>query len=135
MTLQSRLERMLMERPEYVDPSTVRAATDPYAFLYVRALEFRRPLYLPVLATILIVLITAAAVYSVRMQPLMQLFTGVGSLVLGVWGIRSILEPGISYVTAIDLMLSLVILILLGGIIGRAARSFHQTMTAARDSE
>jgi hypothetical protein len=55
------------------------------------------------------------------MQPIQQLFVGSGSLVLGVWGVRSVLVPGsITFTTAVDLLLSMVILILLGGITIRA---------------
>ena len=135
MTLQSRLQRMTMERPEYVDPTTVRAPTDPYAFLYVRALDFHRPVY-------------HAGAYHLAGGPdhgrgrllgphaaAVAAFHGIGGLVLGVWGIRSILVPGgPPYVTAVDLLLSMVILILLGGIVGRAALSFHRTLTVTRRS-
>jgi hypothetical protein len=120
LSLQSQVPRLVALPPRAIDPATVHSATDPYAFLYVRALEFGRPLYLPVLAVLLVTFIAAAAVYSVRTQPVNQLLLGVGSLVLGVWGIRSILVPGTPpYSTAVDLALSLVILVLLGGIMGR----------------
>ena len=83
----------------------LRAETGPDEFLYVRALQFWRPLYLPVLAVLRVLLIAGAAAYSVRTQPVNQLLLGVGSLVLGVWGIRSILVPGFPpYVTAVDLL-------------------------------
>ncbi len=45
------------------------------------------------------------------------------------------LRPGTRrppYVTAVDLLLSMVILILLAGIVGRAALSFHRTITGSR---
>jgi hypothetical protein len=120
LSLQSQVQRLVALPPKVIDPVTVHSGTDPYAYLYVRALEFRRPAYLPVLAVLLVTFIAAAAVYSARTQPVNQLLLGVGSLVLGVWGIRSILVPGSPpYITAVDLALSLVILILLGGIIGR----------------
>jgi hypothetical protein len=48
------------------------------------------------------------------------MLVGVGGLVLGVWGIRSVLVPaGVAYVTTVELMLSLVILIVLYGLLGR----------------
>jgi hypothetical protein len=57
----------------------------------------------------------------------------VGSLVLGVWGIRSILVPGgPPYVTAVDLALSLVILLLLGGIILRGLHHARGTLHGER---
>lgn len=131
LTIQSHLQRMTMDPPVFVDPATVRSPTDPYAFLYVRDLRFRRPFYLPVLTVLLVVLIAATTTYSVSRQPLTQLITGVGSLVIGVWGIRAILVPGFPpYVTAVDLLLSSVILILLAGIIGRAAVQVHRSLRA-----
>lgn len=69
-----------------------------------------------------------------RTQPINQLLLGVGSLVLGVWGIRAILVPGVPpYVTAVDLALSLVILLLLGGIIARAVLSARRARHESQD--
>ena len=127
LSLQSQVQRMNMSPPVSIDPRTLSAETDLDAFLYARALKFWRPLYLPVLAVLLVVLIATAAAYSVRTQPVQQLLLGVGSLVLGVWGIRAILVPGVPpYSTAVDLALSFVILLLLGGIITRGLLSAHQ---------
>ncbi|HEY7067647.1 MAG TPA: hypothetical protein VII06_39690 [Chloroflexota bacterium] len=127
LTLQSQVQRLKMSPPLPIDPGTLSADTDLDAFLYVRELKFWRPLYLPVLAVLLVLLITGAAAYSVRTQPVQQLLLGVGSLVLGIWGIRSILVPGTPpYGTAVDLALSFVILLLLGGIIARGLLYAHQ---------
>jgi hypothetical protein len=128
LSLQSQLQRLIMDRPRSIDPRTVSAETGSDPFHYVRALQFWRPLYLPVLAVLLVLLIAGAAAYSVHTQPVSQLLLGVGSLVLGVWGIRSILVPGVPpYVTAVDLALSLVILLLLGGIIARGVLYARRT--------
>lgn len=128
LSLQSQLQWLSMSPPRTIDPRTVGAETGSDGFHYVRALQFWRPLYLPVLAVLLVLLIAGAAAFSVRTQPINQLLLGVGSLVLGVWGIRSILVPGVPpYVTAVDLALSLVILLLLGGIIARGVLHAHRT--------
>ena len=120
-TLQSQLQRLELAPPVAVDPTTVRISTDPAALIFVTRLTFFRPLYLTLLTPLLVILAGAAAVYSVQIQPIQQLFVGSGGLVLGVWGVRSVLVPGsISYTTAVDLLLSMVILILLGGITVRA---------------
>jgi hypothetical protein len=116
-----------MPRPVEIDPSTVSLATDPFPFAYVREVGLRRPLYLGILAVLLIVLVTVASTYSARNQPIHQLFVGVGGLVLGVWGVRQILVPGYPpYVTAVDLALSLSILILLVGVILRGVLHVHR---------
>src|SRR4051812_32396164 len=72
-------------------------------------------------AVLLIVLIAAAAAMAVFLRPLLELVVGVGSLVLGVWGIRSVLVPGsITYTTVVDLSLAVVLLFLLGAITVRS---------------
>lgn len=75
---------------------------------------------------LLVLLIAAAAAYSVFLRPLDELFVNAGALVLGVWGIRAILVPGsLAYVTAVDLALSMVIIFLLGALTIRALLFVH----------
>jgi hypothetical protein len=77
-------------------------------------LRFGRPLYLQILTLLLVLLVTAAAAFAVFMRPLDQLVINSGALVLGVWGVRSILlgssVPGL---TLVDISLVVVILFLL----------------------
>jgi len=74
-----------------------------------------------VLAVLLVLLIAAAAAYSVFLRPLHDLVLNSGALVLGVWGIHGILTPqNLYYLTAVDLALSMVIIFLLGAITVRA---------------
>jgi len=128
LTLQMQVQRLKMSPPLSIDRRPLSTDADLDAFLYVRELKFWRPLYLPVLAVQLVLLIAGAAAYSVRTQPVHQLLLGIGSLVLGVWGIRAILVPGVPpYITAVDLALSFVILLLLGGIIARGLLYAHQS--------
>jgi hypothetical protein len=89
-------------------------------------LRFARPLDVQVLAIVLVVLIAAAAAYAVFLRPLQDLVIGSGALVLGVWGIRSILTPGTAYRTLVDLALSAVVLFLLGAITVRALQYAHE---------
>jgi hypothetical protein len=87
---------------------------------------FARPRYLRVLAVLLVLLIASAAAYSVFMRPLADLVVNSGALVLGVWGVRSILTPGnLYYLTAVDLSLSMIILFLLGGLTVKALMLAH----------
>ena len=92
----------------------------PVEYVYATRLTMQRLLYLQVLAVLLVVLIAAAAAYAVFMRPLHDLVINSGALVLGVWGIRSILTPGTAYRTVVDMALSAVILFLLGAITFRA---------------
>ena len=57
------------------------------------AVYFERPRYLRVLAVLLVLLIGAAAAYSVLLRPPEDLIVNSGALVLGVWGVRAILVP------------------------------------------
>jgi hypothetical protein len=118
---------MEMLPPVAVDPQDARAQTDPFAFVTVQSLTFGRPAYLEVLAMVLVLLIAISAALALFTRSVNELALGVGGLILGVWGIRSVLMPtSLSTVTAIDLALSWVILLLLLGFALRAALHFHR---------
>lgn len=127
VTLQNRIPDMIMDRPTPVPPDAVSAAADPFAFLAVQEIGFERPAYLKVLAVVLVLLIAVSAAMALFTREVNDLALGIGGLILGVWGIRSILMPqGVSTVTAIDLALSWLILLLLLGLALRAALHFHR---------
>lgn len=112
---------------EVLDPpvplATVQRASHgaPVEYVYATRLVFHRLLYLPVLAVLLVLLVAAAALYAVFLRPFQDLLLNVGGLILGIWGIRSILTPSsVTSITALDLSLSVVILFLLGAITVRA---------------
>lgn len=124
-TLQNRIPDMIMKAPMVVDPATTHSATDPYGFQSVNEIVISRPAYLQVLAVVLVVLIGVSALMALLTRSLDDLALGFGGLILGVWGIRSILMPqSLSTVTAIDLALSWLILLLLLGLGLRAALYF-----------
>ena len=78
------------------------------------ALDFFRPVYLQILTVLLTLLIVLAARYGVLFRPFTQIVPTVGALVLGVWGVRSLLVG--SYPpdsTGVDLVLEGAILLLL----------------------
>jgi hypothetical protein len=121
LTLQEQLPRENMVPPTAMDPAGFADPDDVYAYALAERLRFERPFYVRVLAVLLVLLIAAAAAYAVFMRPLHELVINAGGLVLGVWGIRAILTPDrVSYLTATDLALALVILFLLGAITVRA---------------
>jgi hypothetical protein len=69
---------------------------------------------------LLVTFVAATVIYSVCTQSVRDLSLSIGTLVLGVWGVRAILVSGYPpYATAVELALSLVILILLAAIILR----------------
>ena len=127
MTLQNRIPDLVMLAPVSVDPQDAQSVTDPFAFLSVQSLTFGRPAYLEVLAVVLIVLITISAALALFMRSVNELALSVGGLILGVWSIRSVLMPtSHPTVTAIDLALSWVILLLLLGFALRTILHFHR---------
>jgi hypothetical protein len=127
VTLQSQLSYLEMAPPVAIDPSRAAAATDPYAIALVEDLRFDRPAYLQILAVLLVTLIAVSGTIALLRRDIDDLLLGIGGLILGVWGIRSVLNsqplPG---VTAIDLALSLVILIMLLGLTVRLTLHFHR---------
>lgn len=80
----------------------------------IAGVELSRPAYLQVLNVDLIVLIVIAALYGVAFRPFTQIVPTVGGVVLGVWGVRSLLVG--SYPpdsTGVDLVLESAILLVL----------------------
>jgi hypothetical protein len=124
LTFQEKLPRLTLIETVEVDPSSVETVDNErmdlhYAF--VHRFTFERPAYLRVLALLLVLLVTAAAGFAVFLRPLHELVLSAGGLILGVWGVRSIISPSSqAFVSAIDLSLALVILFLLGAITVRA---------------
>ena len=127
VTLQNRVPDMIMSSPGTIAAETVRTTTDPFAFLGVQALTFDRPAYLKVLAVALVLLTGISAALALFTRGLNELALGFGGIILGMWGVRSVLMPqSIGTVTAIDLALSWLILLLLLGLALRAALHFHR---------
>lgn len=107
--------------PESVQPGRARV---PYAEVF--ALELTRPVYLRVMVPLVVALIAAAAFYAVVLRPFNELIMNSGGLVLGVWGVRSLLLG--SYppnTTLVDGILTLLILLVLLTISVRALRHLH----------
>jgi hypothetical protein len=126
-TLQNLLPDFLMARPIPIAPQEVAAVHDPLPFAAVQGLTFTRPDYLKHLTLILVVLITVSGLLAIFTRSIHELVLGVGGLILGIWGVRSILVPQpVPTITAIDLALSTVILLILLGLAVRAALHFHQ---------
>lgn len=124
-TLENLLPDFLMAPPKPISPQQVAAVHDPLPFAAVQGLAFTRPAYLKVLAVILIVLITVSGLLAIFTRAMNELVLGVGGLILGIWGVRSILVPQpVPTITAIDLALSTVILLILLGLTVRTALHF-----------
>ena len=126
LSLQELLPRNAMEGPFILDPRRMRGRDDPFEYVDAFAVTFERPPYLRALAVMLVLLIASAAAYSAFLRPLHDLVVNSGALVLGVWGIRSILIPSnLYFITAVDLALSMVIVFVLGALTIRALLYVH----------
>ena len=127
ITTQNQLRDYLMVPPVEIDPARVSAITDPQDFVAVQELRFERPIHQEILAVLLILLIAVSAIMAVAMRSMTDLIVGIGSLILGIWGVRSVLiPPSLPVVTSIDLALSVIILFVLLGLSLRAATHFRR---------
>jgi hypothetical protein len=126
LTIEDDVARLDMGLPEPVDPATVRSPSDPVAFLLVDRLHWERPPYLRILTVLLVILISASGIFALGLRSLQELVLGIGGIILGIWGVRSVVvQTPLPDVTLIDLVLGVVILVLLLGLSIRAARYFY----------
>jgi hypothetical protein len=112
VSVDNAVPRLSLATPTSVHSSTYPSTRITYDSL--TSLNFTRPTYLQILTALLTMLIVLAAAYGVLFRPFTQIIPTVGGLVLGVWGVRSLLVG--SYPpdsTSVDLVLEGAILLLL----------------------
>ncbi|HEX2418708.1 MAG TPA: hypothetical protein VHJ83_11395, partial [Micromonosporaceae bacterium] len=127
VTVQNRISDLVMPPPVPINPDVKGAASDPTTFLALQSVRLERPAYLPRMTVTLILLIAISAVLAVFTRGFSELLLGIGGLILGVWGVRSVLMPQpVPAVTTIDLALSWVIFLLLVGLALRAVMHFYR---------
>jgi hypothetical protein len=125
LTLEDQVVRLNMSPPVPVDPASVRSETDPVDFLLVDQLQWQRPLYLRIVTVLLVILISASAIFALGLRTLHELVLGIGGIILGIWGMRSVVvQTQLPDVTLVDLLLAFVMLVLLLALSIRAARFF-----------
>jgi hypothetical protein len=125
LTLEDQVVRLNMNPPVPIDPASVRSENDPVDFLLVDRLEWQRPIYLRIVTVLLVILISASAVFALGLRTLHELVLGIGGIILGIWGVRSVVvQTELPDVTLIDLLLAFVMLVLLLALSVRAARYF-----------
>jgi hypothetical protein len=79
-----------------------------------------------IVTIVLVILISASAIFALGLRTLHELVLGIGGIILGIWGVRSVVvQTEIPDVTLIDLILAFVILVLLLALSIRAARYFY----------
>lgn len=117
LTLEEKVAGLDMSAPQELSADRVPVVGTVYPFLVVSEASFTRPLYLRVLAVLLVLLVVAAAAYTIFIQPVDQLVISVSALLLGIWGVRNVLVgPSGPAITAVDLSMSLVMLFLLAAV-------------------
>ena len=85
-------------------------------------LTFQRPVYLQVITVLLVLLIAVSGFFALATQSLGDLSLGLGGLILGVWGIRSVVIQGnLPDITVVDSVLAIIILLMLLGVAIRVA--------------
>jgi hypothetical protein len=127
ITVQNRISDVVMAPPIPINPGATDAASDPTTFLAAQSVRLERPAYLQRMSVTLILLIAISAVLAVFTRGFSELLLGIGGLILGVWGVRSVLMPQpVPAVTTIDLALSWVIFLLLVGLALRAVMHFYR---------
>jgi hypothetical protein len=127
VTVQNRIADLVMPPPAPIDPSALPSATAPVALLAMQSVRLERPAYIQRMSVTLIVLIAISSALAVFTRGFNELVLGIGGLILGVWGVRSVLMPQpVPAVTAVDLALSWVIFLLLFGLGLRALLYFYR---------
>jgi hypothetical protein len=89
-------------------------------------LQWQRPRYLRILSVLMVILISASGVFALGLHTLPELVLGIGGIILGIWGVRSVVvQSPLPDVTLIDLVLGFVMLVLMLALAVRAARYFY----------
>jgi hypothetical protein len=126
LTLEDLVVRLNMIPPQPIDPAAVRSPSDPADFLLVDMLQWQRPRYLRILSVLMVILISASGVFALGLHTLPELVLGIGGIILGIWGVRSVVvQSPLPDVTMIDLILGFVMLVLLLILAIRAAKYFY----------
>ncbi len=115
----NQLDMSLDEQLPRFDLATPKAVIGNYKFTgaavaLAATVDLSRPLYLQALTIFIILFIAIASVYSVVTRAFKEVIATVGVVVLGVWGVRTLLVGGYPPdSTAVDLILIFLILVLL----------------------
>jgi hypothetical protein len=129
----SSVGRLQMAPPVLLDSAGMTPPGGSDRYLSVLRLTFTRPAYLQVLTVLLVLLITASGFFALFMRQLTDLSLGIGGIILGVWGIRSVVIQGnLPEVTIVDTLLAVVLLVLLLGLAIRATLHFWRQALATR---
>ena len=126
LSVNGSIPRAVMHSPQTLSLDKVFVDDPAWRFAGVWQIDFTRPLYLQVVAVVLVVLVSLAATFAVVLAPLQNLVVSAGALILGLWGIRAIvLGANLEGYTIIDLSLMVIIMFLLVAITSRTLQLLH----------
>ncbi|KVK84278.1 hypothetical protein WS90_11790 [Burkholderia cepacia] len=114
VTLDEGIPQIGMSRAALRDPSTLTPEHSSlrYALAFSTALD--RPLYIRIFVILIVLLFTMATFYSVAHTSFDRLIVSTGSMILGLWGARSLLIGNLPPdVTLIDLVFSMIVVLIL----------------------
>jgi hypothetical protein len=139
-TARRQLDVSLDEQLARIDLATPKDVSSNYRFVGAQValavkIDLTRPLYLQVLTFLIVMFMAVAGVYSVATRAFKEVIGTVGVVVLGVWGVRTLLVgnyPPDS--TAVDLVLSFLILMILIVVMVRGLVLMWGRIGAAPDS-
>jgi hypothetical protein len=139
-TARRQLDVSLDEQLARIDLATPKDVSSNYRFVGAQValavkIDLTRPLYLQVLTFLIVMFMAVAGVYSVATRAFKEVIGTVGVVVLGVWGVRTLLVgnyPPDS--TAVDLVLSFLILMILIVVMVRGLVLMWGRISSAPDS-
>jgi len=132
IAVEEEVPRFTMTVPTPLDPQTLGVENDPYDVAGGLRIFLDRAPYLELLTTILLSLISLTSLMTVLRQKADDLVVGISGVILGMWGIRSVLvQTNFPGVTVIDLVLSLAICLLLLGALLRLTFHYKRQATYA----
>lgn len=127
ISVRDQVSGLVMAPPMVFELPTALVAGELLAPIEAQELVLTRATYLQVLTILLVMLIGISGILALLTRSIDDLLLGIGGLILGVWGIRSVMVPQpLPTLSIVDISLSGVILMLLIGLAIRAAAHFHR---------
>ena len=126
ISVQDQITELVMQPPIGFELPKVKDEDDLLEAIAGQRLALTRPVYLQILSILLVLLIGISGLLALFTRSINDLLLGIGGLILGVWGVRSVMVPQpLPTLSVVDISLSSVILLLLIGLAIRVAIYFH----------
>jgi large conductance mechanosensitive channel len=126
VTMEEQVPRMDLQSLTPLDPRTVASPKQTFGFAAVAALDLTRPWSVKLVAVFVTMFTAAVGAWAAITRPFDQLIMSAGTLILGVWGARTLVLGGFPPdVTLIDTLLTGIVLFMLATILYRGMAYFH----------